>query len=285
MAQAAATSGHGAAALRASGVSVELGGKTIVDEANVRVDFGCLVAIVGPNGAGKSTLVRAIAGIQQQTSGDVRCGDRQVCEMSGRELALTRAFVPQRALVPTGVRVREAVAIGRSVHVKPWQRPGNDDRAAIDIALERTGVSRLADRALSTLSGGELQRVQIAVALAQDATLIIADEPTSHLDLGATVAIAKLLRGLADDGLAVLMVVHDLSLAAAIADEVVVMSDGRTVAAGSPFTTLSRELLAEIWGVEASLESTDDECTALQVAWLKGERRPMRLVQKVPSRR
>ncbi len=263
-------------ALTASGVQVKIGDKQIIHHADLKLEAGKLVALVGPNGAGKSTLARAIAGIQAISVGDVRWFDKDVAEMKGRELALTRAFVPQRALVPAGVTVRDAVTIGRSVHIRPWQRPGAADREAIDQAMERTGVSVLSERDLTTLSGGEMQRVQIAVALAQNAPVLMADEPTSQLDLGATVSIAKLLRGLADDGYAVLLVVHDLSLAAAVSDEVVVMSDGRSVASGEPLKTLTRERLSEVWGVSASLEVSGDERTALHVAWLEGEDRPVR---------
>jgi iron complex transport system ATP-binding protein len=260
-----------APALCASDVKVAIGGTEIVHHADLELQAGRLVALVGPNGAGKSTLARAIAGIQPLAAGDVRWHGKDVGRMRGRELALTRAFVPQRALVPQGVTVREAVTIGRSVHIRPWQRPGARDRKAIDGAISRTGVEALAERQLATLSGGELQRVQIAVALAQDAPVLMADEPTSSLDLGATVSVAKLLRGLADDGFAVLLVVHDLSLAAAVADEVVVMSNGRSVAAGPPLGTLTRERLAEVWGVSASLEVSGQERTALHVAWLESE--------------
>jgi iron complex transport system ATP-binding protein len=256
------------AALTARDVHVKIGEKSIVEHASVELTDGRLVAVVGPNGAGKSTLVRAISGIQPMAAGEVSWHGVPVREMRGRELALTRAFVPQRALVPPGVTVREAVTIGRSVHIRPWQRVGAKDRAAIDESMSRAGVTDFADRQLTTLSGGELQRVQIAVALAQEAPVLIADEPTSALDLGATVTIAKLLRGLADDGFAVLLVVHDLSLAAAIADEVVVMSHGRTVATGPPRETLTRQRLEEVWGVAASLEVSDDERTALHVNWL-----------------
>lgn len=258
-----------AAALSARAVKVSIGETEIVHHADLELSAGRLVALVGPNGAGKSTLARAVAGIQPTTSGHVLWSGRNVKEMRGRELALTRAFVPQRALVPQGVTVRDAVTIGRSVHIRPWERARDKDRAAIERAMERTGVAGFADRRLTTLSGGELQRVQIAVALAQDAPVLMADEPTSHLDLGATVAIAKLLRELADDGFAVLLVVHDLSLAAAVADEVVVMSHGRSVATGPPMQTLTQKRLVEVWGVAASLEVSDDERTALHVAWLE----------------
>lgn len=263
-------------ALSATGVQVKIGDKQIIHHADLKLEAGKLVALVGPNGAGKSTLARAIAGIQSISAGEVRWFDKDVATMKGRELALTRAFVPQRALVPAGVTVRDAVTIGRSVHIRPWQRPGAADRDAIEQAMARTGVSVLSERNLTTLSGGEMQRVQIAVALAQNAPVLMADEPTSHLDLGATVSIAKLLRGLADEGYAVLLVVHDLSLAAAVSDEVVVMSDGRSVASGEPLKTLTREQLSEVWGVSASLEVSGDERTALHVAWLEGEDRPVR---------
>lgn len=257
------------AMLSASGVRVEIGEKVIVADASVELDRGRLTAIVGPNGAGKSTLVRALAGIQKLAAGEVAWSGKPVAEMRGRELALTRAFVPQRALVPPGVRVHEAVAIGRSVHVRPWQRLGGEGHAEVARAMERAGVTEFSDRLLTTLSGGEMQRVQIAVALAQDAPVLIADEPTSALDLGATVAMAKLLRQIADDDLAVLLVVHDLALAAAVADEVIVMSQGRTVAAGPAANVLTPERLREVWGVEASLDVSADEHTALRVSWLE----------------
>ena len=258
-----------APALEARDVRVEIGDKTILHTADLTLEAGKLVAIVGPNGAGKSTLARAVAGMQKTAAGAVHWMGDDLAKLRGRKLALRRAFVPQRARVPDGVTVTEAVRIGRSPHLKPLQRATRRDNAAIERAMERTGVTKFADRKLTTLSGGELQRVQIAVALAQEAPVLMADEPTSHLDLGATVAVAKLLRSLADEGLAVLLVAHDLSLAAAVADTVVVMSDGRTVAAGPPLETLSHERLDEVWGVDASVQASGHH-TALHVAWLGG---------------
>ncbi len=259
-----------ATALEARDVGVTIGDKTILEGADLTLTPGKLVAVVGPNGAGKSTLARAVAGIQKRTSGAVRWMGEDLGRLRGRKLALTRAFVPQRALVPDGVTVTEAVRIGRSPHLKPLQRPSRRDHDVVAQSMERAGVARFAERKLTTLSGGELQRVQIAVALAQEAPVLMADEPTSHLDLGATVDIAKLLRGLADEGLAVMLVAHDLSLAAAVADTVVVMSEGRTVVAGPPLEALSEARLEEVWGVDASLQASGHH-TALHVAWL-GER-------------
>ena len=172
--------------------------------------------------------------------------------------------------VPAGVTVREAVTIGRSSQLRALGRMTRADREAIERAMARAEVGRFAERALTTLSGGELQRVQIAIGLAQEAPVLIADEPTSQLDLGATVEVAGLLRNLTAEGLTVLLVVHDLALAAAIADRVVVVSAGRTVAAGPPREVLTPERLAEVWHADAWLSEHDGR-TALHVAWL-GER-------------
>jgi ABC-type cobalamin/Fe3+-siderophores transport system ATPase subunit len=169
--------------------------------------------------------------------------------------------------VPAGVTVREAVTIGRSAHLRMLGRMVAADRAAIESAMARTEVTQFAERALTTLSGGELQRVQIAIGLAQETPVLIADEPTSQLDLGATIEVAGLLRSLVGDGLTVLVVVHDLALAAAIADTVVVVSAGRTVATGTPARVLTPERIGEVWGADARL-TEDEGRTALHVAWL-----------------
>ena len=259
--------------LQASGVGVTIAGTEIIAGAELAVDAGELVAMVGPNGAGKSTFVRAAAGLQKTVAGEIECMGEPLGRLRGRKLARMRAFVPQRPRVPEGVTVLEAVRIGRAPHLKPLGRPTRSDRDAVDAALERAGVERFRDRRMTTLSGGELQRVQIAIALAQEAPLLIADEPTAHLDLGATAEVARLLRGLADEGLSVLLVVHDLALAAAVADSVVVMAEGRSVAAGEPAAVLEPDRLREVWGVEAELDPGAGGQTALRVAWL-GNGRP-----------
>ena len=246
---------------------VRLGGAEILHGADLDAAPGQLVAVVGPNGAGKSTLVRAAAGLQRLESGSVTWDGEDVGRLRGRRLARMRAFVPQRGRVPAGVRVHEAVAIGRSPHLGPLSRPTRADHDAVDRAMARAGVTQFAERRLTTLSGGELQRVQVAVALAQEAPALLADEPTSSLDLGATSLMARLLRRLADDGLTVILVVHDLALAAAVADEVVVVSAGRTVAAGPPDVVLTESLLADVWHVDAELVRGDGR-TSLHVDWL-----------------
>ena len=253
--------------LEATGVGVEIGGRPILDGVDLTLSKGELVAVVGPNGAGKSTFARVACGLQRATSGRVEWGGRPIGGIRGRELARTRAFIPQLPQVPAGVTVGDAVSIGRSAHFGPFRGSSGTDREAITEALGRARVDRLADRLLTTLSGGELQRVQIAVALAQDAPALVADEPTAQLDLGATAEVSRLLRGLVEGGLAVLLIVHDLALAAAVADRVVVISSGRSIATGSPFEVLTQQLISEGWGVEAELVSRDGR-SALHVGWL-----------------
>jgi ABC-type cobalamin/Fe3+-siderophores transport system ATPase subunit len=267
--------------LEAHGVEVEIAGTPILRGADLRVGLGELVAIVGPNGAGKSTLVRTVSGLQGASAGSIRWSGRDIGEMRGRDLARVRAFVPQRMPVPAGVSVREAVTIGRSSHLRPLRRLSRADHEGIDGAMDRTRVTGFAERPLTTLSGGELQRVQIAIGLAQEAPVLIADEPTSQLDLGATVGVATLLRELADDGLTVLLVVHDLALAAAVADTAVIVSAGRTIAAGAPGEVLTAEQLAATWRADARLTEHDGR-TALHVAWLNRHDQPARRDVRAP---
>jgi iron complex transport system ATP-binding protein len=178
-----------------------------------------------------------------------------------------RAFVPQRAQVPNGVTVRDAVRIGRSAHLKPLQGFTAEDREVIASSIVRVGMEGFEDRLLATLSGGEMQRVQIAVGLAQGAPVLVADEPTAQLDLGATASVSRLLRELVSDGLGIVLIVHDLALAAAVADRVVVMSEGRTTATGTPSEVLQSQLIADVWGVEAELVRHQGR-SGLHVEWL-----------------
>lgn len=253
--------------LEVRGADVRIGGAAILHGCDLVARAGELVAVVGPNGAGKSTLGRVAAGLLAPAAGTVRWAGQDVGAVKARRRPHRRAYVPQRGRVPDGIRVREAVELGRAPHVGLLGRPSADDQHAIDRALARTRMTRFADRRLSTLSGGELQRAQLSVALAQAAPLLIADEPTASLDLGAAVTVARLLRELADDGLGVVLVVHDLALAAAIADTVVVVHRGRTVAAGPADDVLTTDLLAEVWEVDAVLDPGDGARTALRVNW------------------
>ncbi|HMT06195.1 MAG: ABC transporter ATP-binding protein [Solirubrobacterales bacterium] len=254
--------------LKVRDVGVEIAGEVILESASLELERGELVAVVGPNGAGKSTFARAFCGLRRPDRGVVRWKGLPLSSLKGRRLAEVRAYVPQRAQVPSGVTVESAVRIGRSTHLKPLQGLTAADREAVAESIARARMEGFEDRDLSTLSGGEMQRVQIAIALAQGAPVLVADEPTAQLDLGATAAISKMLRELVSDGMGVLLIVHDLALAAAIADRVVVMSHGATIATGTPEEVLTSQLISEVWGVEAELVKREGR-SALHVEWLE----------------
>ncbi|MEX0619955.1 MAG: ABC transporter ATP-binding protein [Solirubrobacterales bacterium] len=256
--------------VEARGVGVTIGGATILRNADLTLMPGELLAIIGPNGAGKSTFARAICGLQKASEGTVKWSGQDLSALKGRELARLRAFVPQRAQVPNGVTVADAVRIGRSAHLKPLQGFTAEDHQAISAALQRARMGGFEDRLLNTLSGGEMQRVQVAVGLAQGAPVLVADEPTAQLDLGATAAVTKMLRDLVSEGLGVLLIVHDLALAAAVADRLIVMSNGTTSATGPPLEVLSSQLISEVWGVEAELVRHQGR-SGLHVEWLKSD--------------
>jgi len=253
--------------LDVKGARVEIGNETILESASLTLERGELLAIVGPNGAGKSTFARAFCGLRRPDGGEVRWKGVPLSRLKGRQLARVRAYVPQRAQVPTGVTVEGAVRIGRSTHLKPLQGLTAEDRRVVEDSIARARMQGFEDRDLSTLSGGEMQRVQIAIALAQGAPVLVADEPTAQLDLGATAAVSRMLRELVASGIGVILIVHDLALAAAIADRVVVMSHGRSIATGTPDEVLTSQLITDVWGVEAELVHREGR-SALHVEWL-----------------
>ena len=218
-----------------------------VTDVSVSVAPGRLLAVVGPNGAGKTTLLRLLAGSLRPQEGEVRLDDRLLAELGDRERARTLAVVPQSEASPFPVTVREMVGMGRYSHVGTWEREGSRDRAVVEAALERCALVPFAGRELDRLSGGERQRARIARALAQEAPVLLLDEPAAGLDLRYRMELFHLLRELRGDGLAVLVITHDLNLAARFADRLLLLDLGRVRASGAPDAVLSREMLEEVY--------------------------------------
>ncbi len=218
-----------------------------VREVSLSVSPGQLLAVAGPNGAGKSTLLRLLSGALRPDAGDVRLDERALGDLSDRERARAIAVVPQSESSPFPVTVREMVGMGRYAHLGRWEPVGNRDRAVVDRALERCAVAPFAERQLEELSGGERQRVRIARALAQEAPILLLDEPTAGLDLRFQMELFHLLRELRADGLALLLVTHDLNLAARFADRLLLLDRGRAEAIGPPAEILSREALEGVY--------------------------------------
>ncbi|MEV0018921.1 heme ABC transporter ATP-binding protein [Streptomyces tendae] len=229
----------------AEGLRVRLGGRPVLDGVDVEVRAGEVLALVGPNGAGKSTLLGALAADVPAAEGSVSIHGRPVAGWSAHELALRRAVLPQSASLSFPFAVEEVVRMGRA----PWAGGDreDEDEAAVTEAMARTEVTGFADRPFSALSGGERARVALARVLAQRAPLLLLDEPTAALDLRHQELVLRLCRERARAGDAVVVVLHDLALAAAYADRVALLRSGRIAAGGPPAEVFAEGLLSEVY--------------------------------------
>jgi iron complex transport system ATP-binding protein len=235
--------------LEARDVTVHFHGAALpaLDKVAFSVSGGELVAVVGPNGSGKTTLLRTLLGLEPARSGVVRLDDRDIGAWTRRSLAETIGALPQREEPAFPLTVREAVLMGRWASLGPTAPLTAADEVAIASALARCDVTGFEDRRVETLSGGEWQRVRLARALAAAPQLLLLDEPTAALDIGHEMALFELLRQLVHDGLGVLIITHDLNLAARYADRLVLLDHGRVVAAGAPGVVLQADLVSKVF--------------------------------------
>ncbi|HUC40409.1 MAG TPA: ABC transporter ATP-binding protein [Gemmatimonadales bacterium] len=227
-------------------------------EVSFSVQPGQFHAVLGPNGSGKTTLVRIALGALRPLTGSVTIGDKPAHEWSRQELARIVGVVPQREDNLFPQRVRETVLLGRYPHLSMWGRERADDHAAVQRALAACDAEQLADRWVWSLSGGEYQRVRIARALAQEPKLLVLDEPGISLDLRHEMGLFELVRSLVDSrGLGVLMITHDLNLAARFADSLLLLRDGRPVAAGDPGAVLTQEVVESVFAWPVAMQTID----------------------------
>jgi iron complex transport system ATP-binding protein len=235
--------------LEAEGLTVRYPAATrpALDGVSCRVRANELVAVAGPNGSGKTTLVRALSGLVQPEAGAVRVQSRALAEWGRSELARVLAVVPQREEIVFPLRVDEAVMLGRYARLGSLAAPGAADRAAVRSALERCDADALAARSIDALSGGEWQRVRLARALAQEPAVLVLDEPTASLDVRHEMELLELIRRLVDQGLAGLVITHELNLAARYADRILLLSEGRVVAEGTPTEVLVESTLSRVF--------------------------------------
>ena len=239
--------------LAVDSLRIELGKSLVLDGVSAEVAHGEWVALIGPNGAGKSTLLRAAAGLVHYR-GSVTLGGDEVSALPRRTIARRLAFVPQAPLLPPGMRVEEYVLLGRTPYVGAFGYEGAGDIQAARLALARLDLASMAHRRLATLSGGEQQRVVLCRALAQDAPLLLLDEPTSSLDIGRQQQALELVAELREQHeLTVLSAMHDITLAAQYADRLIVLSGGRHVASGPPGEIADETLFAEHYGAHVRI--------------------------------
>jgi iron complex transport system ATP-binding protein len=236
-------------------VSVTLGATRALDGVSFSVERGEWVALIGPNGAGKTTALRAICGLVDY-DGTIDIDEREARTLGRRRLARLAALVPQLPERPPELTVAEYVLLGRTPHLGYFGAESARDRAAATRALSRLELTRLADRLLQSLSGGELQRAVLARAVAQEAEVLLLDEPTSALDLGRQQQALELVHTLREDGLTILSTMHDLTLAGQYADRLVLLDRGTVVADGAAGEVLSPENIAAFYG--ASVRVVED---------------------------
>ncbi|AVM00410.1 heme ABC transporter ATP-binding protein [Gordonia iterans] len=237
--------------LSAHDVHVHLAERPVLHGVSLTAHPGQILALVGPNGCGKSTLLSVLSGVRHPRSGTVRLDDEHLHSIPVRELARHRALVTQQNRVDTPFTVREVVELGRY----PWLRTPEAARTAeiVRAAVASCGIADLVDRQFPQLSGGQQARVSLARALAQDTPVLLLDEPTAALDIGHTEQTLRILRRRADAGTTIILVVHDLSLAAAYADQVALMKEGRLLATGTVDEVMTAELLSATYDHPVSL--------------------------------
>ncbi|QEV21229.1 ABC transporter ATP-binding protein [Streptomyces alboniger] len=236
--------------LRIEGLGVVIDGKSLVEELSLDVGGGEVVGLVGPNGSGKSTALRCVYRALRPARGTVRVGGDDITGLPMRRSAQLVAAMTQDGAVDLDFTVEEVVALGRAPHQRGNQALSARERELCVRAMERLDIRHLAKRGVLTLSGGERQRVLLARALVQEPGVLVLDEPTNHLDVRHQIEVLSHLRGA---GLTVLVVLHDLNLAAAACDRIGVLSQGRLVASGTPEDVLTEQLMADVFGVKATV--------------------------------
>lgn len=238
------------AVLEAHGLTCGYGGCPVVSDVSLQIRSGEVLALIGPNGSGKTTLLHTLGRLLAPIAGEVRLEGRSIWERPAREVARAVALAPQRAVQTAWpLTVAEAVSLGRAPHRGWFHAYTADDGRSVRRAMERMGVTGLAGRSVSTLSGGEVRRVLLARALAQTPRIMLLDEPATYLDLHYQAELLGLVRALARvDGLAVVLTVHDLALVSPCADRVALLAGGRLQAVGTPAEVLRAEVLAPVYG-------------------------------------
>jgi iron complex transport system ATP-binding protein len=240
--------------LHASGLGLGYGDRLVVQDLDLDVEQGTVTSVIGPNGCGKSTLLRALGRLLSPRSGQVLLDGKRIDKLPTKDVAKTVGLLPQTPAAPEGLTVADLVARGRHPHQTWYRQWSPADEAAVADALKLTGMQEHAQRVVDELSGGQRQRAWISMTLAQGTELLLLDEPITYLDLAHQVDVLDLVQNLhTTRGTTVVMVLHDLNLAARYSDRLVAMRSGQVVAQGSPVDVLTEELLRDVFDLDAKI--------------------------------
>lgn len=236
-------------------LSVRYEQKEVVHDFSFDVKKGEVLSIIGPNGSGKSTILKAIARMLPYSSGTITFDGKNIRTLSSKEIAKKMCILSQRNQVPSDITVRNLVTYGRYPHKKWFERLNDEDYAIIDWAIEKTQLIHYKDRPIAALSGGESQRVWIAMALAQKPQIVLLDEPTTYLDIAHQHEVLELIRELnRETGMTVVMVLHDLNQASSYSDRIVVVKDGHRAHIGTPDHVITESMIQSIYKMEAEIQ-------------------------------
>lgn len=263
--------------MHAKHVSLAYGAHLVVNDIDLDIKPGSIGAIIGPNGCGKSTFLRALARLLKTQKGTVLLNGSDIASMPTKKVATKVGLLPQSSIAPEGITVSDLVSRGRYPYHRFGTSWSQDDQRAVDHALHATGMADFADRAVDELSGGQRQRAWIALTLAQQTGILLLDEPTTYLDVAYQLEVLDLLCDLnTSEGTTIVMVLHDVNLAARYADWLLAMRDGQRAALGAPSAILTQSLIQEVFGIHAAVLEDPVSGTPMMIAdqshSLKGRR-------------
>mgnify|MGYP003098241910 FL=1 len=242
------------AEITARQLEISYGETLVVSDLDIHIRKGEITTIIGPNGSGKSTVLKALTRLLKYRSGVVEILERDLKDYDTKELARLIGVLPQKHTAPPDFTVRDLVGYGRMPHQKWYERNSREDDAIVDWALEVTGTSHLAKKSIRACSGGEQQRVWIAMVLAQQPEILFLDEPTTYLDISHQQETMRLVKRLKrESGIGIVMVLHDLSHALEVSDYIVVIKDGKKYSEGTPLEVITPKMLREVYHVECQV--------------------------------
>ena len=246
-------------AISVKNLKVAYENNTIIEDLSISFPKGKISIIIGANGCGKSTFLKTIARINKPKNGDIFINDKNIKQIKEKDIAKEVAFLPQGPVCPSGLTVKELVAFGRFPHQKMVGGLNSHDKEVIEWAIKETGLSEFADREVENLSGGQRQRAWIAMTLAQETEIIMLDEPTTYLDMSYQLEVLEVLQKLnKEKNITVIIVLHELNNACRFADNIIGLKKGKLICQGRPKDVITKETLKDIYGIDASLELSEN---------------------------